>query len=169
MFFKFFDLGDGLWLKLSMTVKLKNRFITGVKHWTQESGKPMPLFLNTAVTNSPDVKITDLQGFAARLFLQNEEVKGFSSPHELLVELRRNGHIRLFHAKWNKEESEDGRTLFKFNAWEERTEEKRVFNPTMADALNNRDKKRRQIKEEPLDRKAVATYKLRKQQLACAD
>ena len=158
--FKFFDLGDGLWVKLGMTAKLGDRFIPGVKYWIQENGKPMPLLLNTAVTNSPEVKVLEPDGFAARLFLQDGGVKGFSSSKEILVTFQKNGHSRKFHARFDKEVDGD-RSFYKFKVWEERPheEKKEVFNPTMADAVKfalsrenhrngNSDKQRHQPEEE---------------------
>ena len=153
-------MGNGLWVKLSMTVKLRDRFITGIKHWVQENGKPMPLLLNTAVTNS-DVRVASIDGSPSRLFLKEGDIKGFSDIKEILVTFKRNGHVRIFHGCWDKETCEDSRTLFKFKAWEEkpREEKKEVFNPTMAEAVKsalnrenhrniNSDKQRQQPKEE---------------------
>jgi len=136
MFFKVFDLGDGSWVKLSMTAKLGDRFITGVKCWVLEKGKSLPFLLNAVVTNTDEVKVTERDGFSARGFLEDGKVKGFSSPKEIIAIFKRNGHRRIFHGRWEKEECEDGRTFFKFKAWEEKqSPEEKPFNQTMAEVI----------------------------------
>lgn len=134
MFFKMFDLGDGLWIKFSMSAKLGDRFITGIKCWVLEKGKSLPLLLNTVVTNA-EIKVVDRNGFSAKKFLEDGEIKGFSSPREIIATFERNGHHRVFHGRWEKEE-EDGRAFFRFKTWEERrVPEGKPFNQTMADTI----------------------------------
>jgi len=136
MFFKVFELGEDLWVKFSMTAKLGNRFITGVKCWVLEKGKSLPLLLNTVVTNADEVKVVERDGFSAKKFLEDGKIKGFSSPREITATFKRNGHCRVFHGRWEKEEGEDGRSFFKFKAWEEKQgPEEKPFNQTMAEVV----------------------------------
>lgn len=133
--FRFFDLGNGQWVKLCLTAKLRDRFITGLRNWVQENGKPLPLLLNTAITNAPDVVAKGADDSPARIFLKDGNVQGFSSTQEIVVTVKRNGHSRVFHARWDKEDGNNEKSIYRFKSWEEKTRE--PFNQAMADAVKD--------------------------------
>ncbi|MFZ5559738.1 MAG: hypothetical protein ACOZAL_03015 [Patescibacteria group bacterium] len=116
-----------------MTAKLGDRFITGVKCWVLEKGKSLPLLLNTVVTNA-EIKVKDRDGFSAEKFLEDGKIKGFSSPREIIVTFKRNGHCRIFHGSWEKEEEAD-RAFFTFKTWEEKRTPEKPLNQTMAEVV----------------------------------